>query len=223
MGSCASVQVAVSHDDIKRIFRVINDESTFRFYIYYLRQNNYVKQLYNELKDKGFIDTSGKLTTGTKPFNVFARYASGAMKNHVDQSILGDYANDWMICHNKPENDDNWNNKESKIASMCGPDENGPGHVFITTKNLDWKFFNIITIVLNKDVKFLTSLKEVAMHYAKKRGWKKVGFYFHCFPYNSVNSLHLHVCNEDEKYVGHMHSLIRYKNLPLDVAIKISR
>ena len=95
--------------------------------------------------------------------------------------------------------------------------------VFITTKDLNWKNFNIVTIVLYKKIDFLLKLKEVANEYVKQRGWEKAGFYFHCFPHNSVNSLHLHVVNEDAKYIGHMHEEFKYKNLPLDVAIKVAK
>ena len=163
------------------------------------------------------------LTTGTKPYNVFARYASKEMENPVDQSCIKKFSDNWMLCHNRVENDRDWNDVNNKAVSMCGPDENGPGHVFITTKNLNWVGFNITTIVLEKNVKFLIKLKEVATEYAKYRGWGKAGFYFHCFPHNSVNSLHLHVCNEDEKYIGHMHKECQYKNLPLDVAIAVAQ
>jgi hypothetical protein len=74
----------------------------------------------------------------------------------------------------------NWNNENNKSASMCGPDEYGPGHVFITTKDLNWKYFNITTIVLSKNVDFLLKLKTVANEYVKQRGWTKAGLYFHC-------------------------------------------
>ena len=217
MGSCTSSPI-----DVKNIFHIINDVDTFRSYIDYVKKTHYMKYLHTNLVQNGFIGNDNLLTTGDKPFNVFAKYASGAMVNPVNQDILGTYADEWMVCHNKPECDANWNDKNDKTVSMCGPDENGPGHVFITTKKLDWKYFNILSIIFYKKVTFLHKLKEVAIHYANQRGWKKVGFYFHCYPHNSVNSLHLHVCNEDEQYIGHTHGEMRYKNLPLDVAIKVA-
>ena len=218
-----------SKDEIKKQFPVVNDEKTFGQYIDFAKKHYHNKQIKTLLKKEGFIQNdinncSGEiLSTGDNPFNVFARYASDKMKNTVDQSIIGSFSKDWMICHNRPTNDENWNDKTNKAVSMCGPDENGPGHVFITTRNLDWKLFNITTIVLNKNVQFLIKMKEVAIYYAKQRKWNKPGFYFHCFPHNSVNSLHLHVCNEDEEYIGHMHEEMKYKNLPIDVAIEIAK
>ena len=185
---------------VKNKFPVLNDEQTFQEYISYAQKNNHKMQIYKFLVNNNFIEcetncmnfkTDALLTTGTKPFNVFARYAFNQMVNTVDQSIIKNYSDEWMICYNKPENDKNWNHFDNKGVSMCGPDENGPGHVFITTKDLNWKNFNIATIVLYKKVNFLLKLKKVANEYVKQRGWKKAGFYFHCFPYNSVNSLHL--------------------------------
>ncbi len=59
------------------------------------------------------------------------------MPNLVDQSILGNYTNEFMVCHNRPENDDNAANlKFISTASMAKPDDNGPGHVFINNKRL---------------------------------------------------------------------------------------
>lgn len=220
MGSCTSS--ITPEIDVREIFRIINDIDTFRSFIDYTKKMKYMKHVYTTLKCNNVIGGDDTLTTCIKPFNVFAMYASGKLSNNVDQTILGTYANDWMICHNKPECDTNWSNVNDKVASMCGPDENGPGHVFITTKNLHWKYFNILPIVYYKDVTFLLKLKEVAMHYTKQRGWRKAGFYFHCYPHNTVNSLHLHVCNEDERYVGHRHEELKYKNLSLDAAIKVA-
>lgn len=237
MGSSCSVLCVensipeYSIEYMKSKFPIVNDDKTFGEYIRFAQENGHLRQIHKYLLDKGFIvnDTNclskkykTELTTGTQPFNVFARYASYEMKNPVDQTIIQDYMKNWMVCHNKPENDMNWNDVNNKTVSMCGPDKHGPGHVFITTKDLHWMNFNIATIVLSKKVEFLKKLKEVAEEYVKQRKWTKAGFYFHCFPHNSVNSLHLHIVNEDEKYIGHMHSECGYKNLPLDVAIKVA-
>ena len=230
--SCMDYLPNYSIEDVKKNFLIVNDEKTFRRYVDHAIKHNHMKQVKNYLASNGYIRTerdcvSGEtktvLTTGEKPFNAFARYASYEMKNPVDQIILKGHMKKWMVCHNRPDNDMKWNDVNNKSASMCGSDEKGPGHVFITTKDLDWKNFNILTIVLSKNVEFLLELKEVATHYIKQRGWEKAGMYFHCFPHNSVNSLHLHIVNEEEKYIGHMHGKCKYKNLPLDAAIKVAQ
>jgi len=202
--------------ELKTLYPVVNDHETFRTYI----RHSKLKDIYKQLSDSGYVE-NGKLTTGTSPFNVFARYGSGVMQTNVDQSIIDGYTDRWIVCHNLAENDMNWKDTNNKRVSMCGPDDTGPGHVFITTTDLDWTFFNILTIVQSGNVDFLLELKEVAELYVKKRGWDNYGFYFHCFPHNSVNSLHLHMCNEDNP--GHMLGECAYKNLPLDTAIDIAR
>lgn len=220
MGSSVSChRIPYIVDDVKSSFPTINDEATFGEYVKHCKKTGHMKLIREYLDQHGYINENGKLHTGS-PFNVFARYASGAMNTHVDQSIIDGYNDDWVICHNKPENDMNWKDVNNKQCSMCGPDENGPGHVFITTKKLDWKYFNVLTVVLSGEIEFLMKLKEVATEYVRKRGWKKYGFYFHCLPHNSVNSLHLHVCNEENP--GHMLTEMSYKNLPLESAIAIA-
>lgn len=216
-------------EEVKTLFPIVNDDETFTAFIEYAVKHKHMPQIHKYLKQRGFIESGPGcypfvaediLTTGKEPFNVFAH---AVINDKSDQWLIREYADNWKLCHNKPENDLNWNNPDNKFASMCGPDEEGPGHVFITTCKLDWRYFNILTIVLMGEVNFLLDLKEVATKYAMRRGWEKAGFYFHCFPHNSVNSLHLHVCNEGEQYIGHTHEEGRYKNIPIDVAIAVAR
>ena len=174
------------------------------------------------LKQSGFVDSDGNLTTGVKPFNVFARLASDAIPNPVKNQnvLLGKYTDKFMVCHNRPDNDENAGDpKFEKTASMATPDENGPGHVFITTKDLQWKKFNVISMDTNDDIDFLKEMKEAGKHYANHRTWTKVGMYFHCFPYNSVQSLHLHVVNLANK--GPALKYHAHKNLPIDSVIAV--
>ena len=197
MGSCVSTPV-----DIKALFPVINDINTLRRYIEYCEGTNEFEKIKHAFKMKNIIDANDMLTTGVGPFNVFASIATGDTPNKVDQSLLGAHASKFVLCHNRPINDEKWNDPTFDGGSMAGPDENGPGHVFITTKNLHVDYFNILPIVLKKDIRFLNDLLLTALEYAKNRGWKNPGFYFHCWPLNSVQSLHLHVINKDR--LGHM-------------------
>lgn len=156
-----------------------------------------MEDIFKILKDRGFVGDDGILTTNEKPFNVFARLANGTMENKVDQSPLGEYRDEFMICHNVEKNDVGWNDVDCVSGSMAGPDENGPGHVFITTKNLHWKYFNIKSIIHFKEWEFLDRLHKAAIKYCQFRKWKNVELFFHEFPDNSVNSLHLHILNKD--------------------------
>lgn len=200
MGSSASCIVSQAHYDravVLKKFPAINNVETLKKYINYVRQNNHLEKIREKFRDENIIDENDMLTTGLHPFNVFARFASGEMPNPVDQSLLGNFADMFMVCHNRPENDSRWNDPDFRGASMAGPDEYGPGHVFITTKDLSFRRFNILPIVLDNDAWFVTQLLLAAINYTSNRGWKNPGFYFHCYPANSVQSLHLHVVNKD--------------------------
>jgi hypothetical protein len=204
---------------IKNQFPIINDVYTFTSYINFCKNNDHSKYIKEHLILKNYINTNNDtLTLTTTPFNVFARFASKTTKNNTDQSMITDQ-NNWMVCNNLVINDLNWYNSDYKAASMAGPDRFGKqGHVFITTKNMHWSMFNVTSIALQKDgLSFLEELKIVAEKYTKARGWVNSGYYFHCFPHNSVNSLHLHVINLDT--VGFNYYENGYKNMPLDDVI----
>ena len=200
-------------NQVEKKFPEINNEKNFKAYCELCEM--YILKEY--LKNRNFITDEDMLRIEGGPFNFFAMVANGKIPNVVDQSIIGDYSKDWMICHNKPENDENWNNEEFPAGSMAEADENGPGHVFITTKRLHMKYFNILAIALDGNVELLKEMKKVAMRYAKKRNWSNPGFYFHCFPYNSVQSLHLHVVNLDRTGINYEN--YKYKNLSIEDAI----
>lgn len=195
--SCMTCPPSYDPEQVKKLFPIINDTETLLKYIDYAKKHNHYELIKEKFKKENIVDDDNMLTTNDKPFNIFARLASGVMKNNVDQSLLGEYSDRFMICHNRPKNDENWNNLDFPGASMAGPDENGPGHVFITAKNLGYHRFNILPIILENDVRYLGDLLLAAMKYTSNRGWTRPGFYFHCYPHNSVQSLHLHVLNMD--------------------------
>lgn len=209
MGNTCSVVPTFDIQDIKTLGVHINDIQSF------MRIREFItpKKVYTYLYKDGYIDTQGDLTTGVKPFNVFARYASRVIPNTVPQHAI---SQEFMICHNLPDNDSEWNVPSSTRGSMAGPDANGPGHVFMTSTNVHWTYFNILTI---RDVAFLKRMRANAEKYANGRGWKRVGMYFHCFPLNNVQSLYLHIVNLDT--VGPHHRAQRSKNLSLDDAIRV--
>src|SRR6056300_1124829 len=191
-------------------------------YVRHISKTGEIETIFKHLKFHGYIGDDLMLTTGLKPMNVFARLASGEMPNPVDQSGLGTYAEEFMVCHNLPERDANWNNPNDFTASMAGPYKNGPGHVFITTRDLDWRKFNILPIILSQDLIFLAKLLLAAETYVMHRGWRRYGLYFHCYPNNTVNSLHLHVINLDK--IGHMFYAKKSQNISLyDVISNLRR
>jgi len=187
------------------------------------------------LRADGFVGPEGgggsggggdTLTLGVEPFNVFARLADGAMPNPVDQSPLGAHAEEFVVCHNRPENDADWEDLDkAATASMAGPDpaELGglPGHVFITCKDLRWERFNVLVMGMSEEDTedaaraFLQRLEAAGRTYASARGWDlaSVGMSFHAYPMNTVNSLHMHVVNLARKGPALAHH--SHKNMPL--------
>ncbi len=208
MGSCTSIPVTPSP--------VINDTDSLREYC---EDTTVYEKIKKTFREKNIIDSNGFLTVGVGPFNVFASMVAGDTPNTADQSLLGKHAERFMICHNRPINDEKWNDPHFYGASMAGPDDNGPGHVFITTKNLHFDTFNIIPIVLKKNIQFLNDLLLAALEYTHNRGWRNPGFYFHCYPNNGVQSLHLHVVNRDT--LGPSFYTQKHKNLSMYDVLKL--
>lgn len=176
-----------------------------------------IDSLYNHLvKEKYAYD--GMLVPTKGPMNIFAKYGYDLIPNIVSQQSLLNHQNEFVIVHNRQSEYDTWNDPKASSGAMAGPDDRGPGHVFMTTKNMDWHLFNVISFgVKQTDLEFLERMKEAATMYAESREWKRTGLFFHCFPLNSVQSLHLHIVNLDRVDV-HYHRQ-QNKNLPLDAVI----
>lgn len=170
-----------------------------------------------KLIDEGFVEND--LLVPLKR-NFFVAIASGLIENTIDQTPLGDYKKEFVLCHNLKERDDNWDNPLDLKASMAGPDENGPGHVFITIKNLDWRCFNVETMNATH-VPLLERMYDAAKTYTASRGWTNAGYYFHRWPNNTVYSLHLHVINIDK--MGHTFVLFPEKHEHIEDVLKKMR
>ena len=176
-----------------------------------------IDKLYKYLVDGKYVE-NGQLVPHKGPTNIFAKYGAELIANNVPQHMLLNHQNEFAVVHNRQSEYDAWNDTKAKGGAMAGPDDGGPGHVFLTTKNMDWHLFNCISMgVKQSDLEFLERMEEAAMMYANDRKWKRVGLYFHCFPMNSVQSLHLHIVNLDTVGV-HFHRQ-RGKNLPIDAVI----
>jgi hypothetical protein len=167
------------------------------------RKSTCIERLYEKLVISGYINPDNdRLTTGIIPFNRFARYGSGAIKNCgiLQHGVHGKF----MVCGNDDDE-----------TSMAGPDENGPGHVFMTTTDLHWQYFNILTLT---DKVFLKQMRHAATNYALSRKWTNFEFIFNCYPLNDYQSMYLHIVNLD--CVGPNFDKERYRNLTMDDAIR---
>jgi hypothetical protein len=174
-----------------------NSSTKFEAAREWLKENGGATVVRDALRAEGFVE-GDTLTLGVKPFNVFARMASGAMPNPADQSLLGKFSDEFTIHHNRPENDADWEDEaKAATASMAGADppaagERGgrglPGHVFISCKDMRWDRFNVLVMgmegtptrkgdagVLGDDAwqhawQFLQRLEAAAEHYVAARG-----------------------------------------------------
>jgi hypothetical protein len=65
-------------------------------------------------------------------------------------------------------------------------------HKFIVPKMSEWDSFNVLTLS-KKHVELLKRMRNIAFLYAFEYRIRKFGLYFHCYPFNSVHTLHLHI------------------------------
>ena len=107
-------------------------------------------------------------------------------------------------------------------------------HRLLVTRSKNWKRFNVLTMGLGGDIKsfeddiaFLERMKKAALHYIEqtkeKLSWPNdldnIGLFFHCFPQNSIDVLHLHIV--DIQSYNTTGTLVKfgYKNLHIDNVI----
>jgi len=188
--------------------------------------------LKEELNRSGFIDpVTGNLTTGTRPFNVFARIGGGVMTQpglEKDQEYLQEFKDHFIICSNLPANDEHWDSDDKEWVGKASMSKR---HRFLTLKDLHWQWFNVLGFGLlpeskggaglGRSVALVEVMKAAALRYTSLcPGWSdRVGLFFHVFGHNSVNSLHLHILDMSELGPTFWH--YEYKNCPLDVVLKV--
>jgi len=131
----------------------------------------------------------------------------------------------YLIMRNKPEfggigpDDENWvEAKNNENASMSAY------HQFVVIKDTSWSKFNALTFGYgdNEDnhtvLKMLYEIQLIAdsWAYSNKIPKKNLGVYFHVYPLNSVQSLHVHLVDIREENLGKAFMKNIYKNMPLE-------
>lgn len=193
--------------------------------------------LREELMTGGWVDRqTSQLTTGLRPFNIFARCACGEQKQpdmeEEQAAVPHEYRSRFQVCKNRAENDEHWADEDPE---WVGKASMARRHRFLTTKDLAWHWFNVLSFGFAEDnfsasslasasaaVEFIEAMKAVALAYAAAMGWSsQVGLFFHVFGHNSVNSLHLHIVDLTE--VGPGFEKLSYKNCPLDAVLEVLR
>ena len=104
-----------------------------------------VKALEDELAAGGLVK-DGKLTTGTKPFNLFARIGAAEMSQPemaASNALLGEAGSRFVLCCNRAENDEHW---QSSAPEWVGKASMSQRHRFLTVRDLDWRWFNAVLV-----------------------------------------------------------------------------
>lgn len=172
----------------------------------------------NEMEKLGIINT-GKITSELKPFNPFARIIAGKMENPCKDTIIN--SDEFILFRNRPENDEHWHDSSPEWIGKASMSEN---HKFLSILDDNWSTFNVLTFVCDNNVDhkdydniifLLNQMEYIAIDYTKKHNWSEnIGLYFHCLPFNSIYTLHLHIVDLDK--VGPTFNHLNYKNLSLN-------
>ena len=104
-----------------------------------------VKALEDELAAGGLVK-DGMLTTGTKPFNLFARIGAAEMSQPemaASNALLGEAGSRFVLCCNRAENDEHW---QSSAPEWVGKASMSQRHRFLTVRDLDWRWFNAVLV-----------------------------------------------------------------------------
>lgn len=206
------------------VFHQINTADHFVSVRRVLRQYG-VGRLLTQLRELGFVDDAGMLTTTTKPFNVFARIGAGIMVQDTmqeDQLLLGEFQDRFLVACNRPECDENW---ESMDPAWLGKASMAKHHRFLIMKDLHWRWFNVLVFGmvddnLQESIQMLEDLQQAANVYIKGKGWpENVGFFFHVYSLSSVNSLHLHLVDLDN--TGPTYDKMVGKNILLTDVLRV--
>ena len=157
-----------------------------------------------ELESAGIV-ARGLLTTGTSPFNVFVHIGSGLLTQpgmEAENAALGAASAQFCIACNRSENDEQWANESPEWVGKASMSKR---HRFLILRDdLSWQSFNVLTLglvggskSLRAAIALVEGMRDAARTFAScTPGWSaeptRLGMFFHCYPHNSVNSLHMH-------------------------------
>ena len=178
-----------------------------------------VRKLLLELTESGQVSASGEL------LSFFARLANGeetqeeeAWPMAPENACLGAAGSKFVIARNK-------------LGADGQPGGMSDRHRFLTFRHpaaggaegedfSSWWWFNVLVFgmrdaeQLARAIALLEEMEAAARHYVSSAGgWSdNVGLYFHCYGYNSVHSLHMHIVDLDA--ANETCDEMRHKNLP---------
>ena len=179
-----------------------------------------VPNLRGKLTAEGWVTPEGTLSTGTTPFNPFARLVAGLLPMPYGDLLqqVGISSSEFMVARNRPELAAAWASNDPAMVGKAGMSEH---HEFLLLRDLWWETFNVLTFAAQRTpgayasaIDLLDRMEVTALEYARRSGWSpNVGLFFHCYPQNSVQALHLHIV--DWSRTGPTYDALDYKNLKL--------
>ena len=189
-------------------------------------------KLLEELVALGVVDASSLLLVPTNE-NLFTRAQYNVLVLPGTNSALRDTnerlrGSGLFLTYNPPENHD-MHYPEGMTAfhnlGLVGPYLEPENHLLLILMNdLTYSHFNVLAMGMSyweeneADIKLLEKMQSTGNEYATAQGWAKVGMYFHVYGFNSVNSLHLHIVNLEDVWIGHQYSK---KNLSIEDVLTV--
>merc|ERR1711964_381550 len=142
---------------------------------------------------------------------------------------MGRFRDRYVVACNRPECDDNWDNSD---PVWLGKASMSKRHRMLTTKDLSWEGFNVLTFGvvsgIAEAIRRLEEMREAALSWVaaspRDDGWpqaERVGLFLNVYTHSSVNSLHLHILDMD--YLGPTLEKLSHKNLPIVDAIDVMK
>jgi hypothetical protein len=209
-----------------------NTAAAFRLLRRELREYG-VARFQAEMVSAGWFERSPatgelQLTTDVKPFNPFTRLVSGKLPATYGNLLLkvGLESRDahFFVAQNRPELDAQW---DSSDPSVLGRASMSRRHQFLLLRSLAAETFNVATFGLAGGaeglaaaLRLLHQMDRTAREYTSRSGWSSsLGLFFHSFPFNSVQALHLHMV--DLETTGPTFQHLQYKNLPMQDVIEV--
>lgn len=156
--------------------------------------------------------------------------------NPEDQKYIPSELKDkYIILRNKPNlggnGFDDWyrnstRNSRGEIINCIAPNKNPEAsmsawHQFLCVKSDEWDLFNAMTFGFGKKssdmLNMLLELKLIALAWAKDKNIDEsdLGCYFHVYPFNSVNSLHMHMVDKSIASRGAAWAINEPKNMDI--------
>ena len=179
-----------------------------------------INKFHKEMTKAGIFEDNKIATKG----NPFAEMLSGQRENPYNDQNHGVLNNGkYVFFQNRPENDKNWQNPTEEWLGRASMSQR---HKMLSPVYNHWSNFNVLTLGLSTEfglnavIDELNDMEQLALDYVKRKGWSgQTGLYFHCFPFNSIMTLHLHII--DLNTVGPSYNKLQYKNLPLDIVRQV--